>query len=341
MTITFKGDQFEATNRVVTQCHSLDLALVDRLGNVGIPTRSTIEVYGGKNVGKTTTVTSLAGIIGAKLGKNITFLDWEGQSRETLEGILDAHNFFGSVNYMLNLATETSEDTLERFVEAIADDDQNVAIMDSIGAFRPTALLEGKIGDSNMGVFARETGQFVNKVTHIALRSGEPGVVFLTNHVHPTIGSMVQGQTTSGGEKKKYLAHIRIDLKRAYIANSAVNFGESYLLKGKVDSNRFGYSGKEFYLFIIGGQGIHIGLTALWDCVILGHATLSAKAIKDSVVVNMDGQSFGKMRSILKEKDNPEFFVPFIDRLREGADEETAEEDVEEVEEPKKKKGKK
>jgi recombination protein RecA len=329
--ITFTGDQFESTSRVVTQCYSLDRALGDRLGNIGIPIRSTIEVYGGKNVGKTTTVTSLAGMIAAKLGKNLTFLDWEGQSRETLEGILEAQKFFGSVNYMLNKGDETSEDTLERFVEALTNDDQNVAIMDSIGAFRPTALLEGKIGDSNMGVFARETGQFVNKVTHISLRSSEPGVVFLTNHVHPTIGSMVQGQVTSGGEKKKYLAHVRIDLKRAYIGQSPVNFGESYLLKGKIDSNRFGYSGREFYIFIIGGQGIHIGLTALWDCVIAKHATLSAQAIKDSVVVNMDGQSYGRFRSILKEKDNPEFFVPFINRLREeSVEDEQVEEEVEE-----------
>src|SRR5688572_3065548 len=194
MPITFTGDAFESTNRIVTGCHSLDLALADRLGNVGIPERSTIEAYGAKNVGKTTFVTSLMGIIAAKQGKNITLLDWEGQSKETIEGILEAQSFYGSVNYMLNKGSETSEDTLERFVEALTDDTQNVALMDSIGAFRPTALLEGKIGDSNMGVFAREIGQFVNKVTHITLRSKEPGVVFLTNHVHPTIGSMVQGQ---------------------------------------------------------------------------------------------------------------------------------------------------
>jgi RecA/RadA recombinase len=318
MPITFTGDTFESTNRIVTQCHSLDRALGDRLGNVGIPERSTVEVYGGKNVGKTTFCTSLMGIIAAKLQKNITFLDWEGQSRETIEGVLEAQNFFGSVNYMLNKGDETTEDTLERFIEELTNDNQNVGMMDSIGAFRPTALLEGKIGDSNMGVFAREIGQFANKLTHIALRSDEPGVVFLTNHVHPTIGSMVQGQTTSGGEKKKYLAQVRIDLKRAYIGNSPVNFGESYLLRGKIDSNRFGFSGREFYVFIIGGEGIHIGLTALWDCVIAGHATLSAKSIKDSVIVNMDGQSFGKMRTIIANRNDKEFFVPFINKLREG-----------------------
>lgn len=339
MPITFTGDKFEPTNRIVTQCHSLDWALGDRLGNVGIPERSTIEVYGAKNVGKSTFCFSLMGKVAKLLSKNITLLDWEGQSKETVEGVLEAQEFFGSVNYMLNKVTETSEDTLERFVEALTDDEQNVALMDSIGAFRPTALMEGKIGDSNMGVFAREMGQFVNKVTHIQLRSEEPGVVFLTNHVHPTIGSMVQGQTTSGGEKKKYLAHVRIDLKRAYIGNSPVNFGESYLLKGKIDSNRFGFSGREFYVFVVGGEGIHTGLTALWDCVIAGHATLSAKSIKESVVVNMDGTSYGKFRTIFADRNNKELFVPFINRLRE---ETVVPEDVDEVEEEApKKRGKK
>ena len=334
MTIQFMGDGFESTNRILTQCHSLDYSLADRLGNVGIPVRSTIEVYGGKNVGKSTFCFSLMGKIASNLHKDITILDWEGQSRETIAGVLESQGFLGKVNYMLNKGDESSEDTLERFVEALTDDDQNVALVDSIGAFRPTALMEGKIGDSNMGVFAREVGQFSNKITHFTLKSKEPGVVFLTNHVHPTIGSMVQGQTTSGGEKKKYLAHIRIDLKRAYIGNSAVNFGESYLLRGKIDSNRFGFSGREFYVFIVGGQGIHIGLTALWDCVIAGHATLSAKSIKDSVVVNMDGQSYGKMRSILKEKD--EFFVPFINKLREDESYDEPGDDVEDDDQPRK-----
>lgn len=337
MPITFTGDTFESTNRVVTGCHSLDWALADRLNNIGIPHRSTIEVYGGKNVGKSTLCFSLMGIVAKRLQKNITILDWEGQSKETIEGVLEAQEFFGSVNYMLNKGSESSEDTLERFIEALTDDGQNVAMMDSIGAFRPTALLEGKIGDSNMGVFAREMGQFVNKVTHITLRSDEPGVVFLTNHVHPTIGSMVQGQTTSGGEKKKYLAHVRIDLKRAYIGNSPVNFGESYLLRGKIDSNRFGFSGREFYVFIVAGEGIHAGLTALWDCVIAGHAEVSAKSIKESVVISMDGTSYGKFRTIFAERNNKEFFAPFINKLREDND--VSEDEPEEVE-PKKKKRK-
>ena len=338
--IEFIGDEFGSTERIVTQCHSLDNALADRQGNVGIPLRSIIEVYGGKNVGKSTFCFSLAGMIASKLQRDVTILDWEGQSKETIGGVLEAQSFYGKVNYLLNKGDETSEDTLERFVVEMENEEQNIGIMDSIGGFIPTAYAEGNIADSNMGVFAREMGRFTSKVNRIILRSDNPGIAFLTNHIHPTIGSMVQGQTTTGGEKKKFLAHVRIDLKRAYIGNSAVNFGESYLLKGRIDSNRFGFSLKEFYVFIIAGEGIHVGLSALWDCVIAGHATLSAKSIKDSVVVNMDGVSYGKMRGLIADRNNPELFVPFINRLREVEEPSDVEEDESE-EEPKKKRGKK
>lgn len=327
MTIKFIGDEFSSTNRIQTQCHSLDWALADRQGNLGVPTKSIIEVYGSKNTGKSTFCFSLLGMVASKLQRNITLLDWEGQSKETVEGVLDAQSFYGSVNYLLNKGDETSEETLERFVSEIANEEQNVGLMDSIGGFIPNAYAEGSIADSNMGVFAREIGRFTSKLNRIILRADEPGVVFLTNHVHPTIGSMVQGQSTSGGETKKYLAHVRIDLKRAYIGNSPVNFGESYLLKGHVDSNRFGYSLRDFYVFIIAGSGIHVGLTALWDCVIAGHATLSAKSIKDSVVVKLGDVSYGKMRNIIEKRDDKEMFVSFINCLREN---DTASSDEEE-----------
>lgn len=340
MPITFTGDNFESTNRIPTMCYSLDRALADRLGNLGVPRKSIVEVYGGKNVGKSTFCFSLLGMIASRLGRNITLLDWEGQSRETIEGVLEAQNFYGSVNYMLNKGEETSEDTLERFVEAISEDEQNIGLMDSIGGFIPTAYAEGNIADSNMGVFAREMGRFTSKLNRIIMRSDDPGIVFLTNHVHPTIGSMVQGQMTSGGEKKKFLAHIRIDLKRAYIGNSPVNFGESYLLRGHIDSNRYGYSLRDFYVFIIAGEGIHVGLTALWDCVQVRYATLSAKSIKDSVGISMDGVSYGKFRTIYAERNNPEFFAPFINRLREEDDTVSNDADDEVVEEKKSRKKK-
>jgi RecA/RadA recombinase len=95
--ITFTGDSFGSTDRILTACHSLDLALQDRKGNTGYPLKSLSEVYGNKGVGKSTFCFSLMGMIASKLQKNIVILDWEGQSRETIEGVLERQNFMGSV----------------------------------------------------------------------------------------------------------------------------------------------------------------------------------------------------------------------------------------------------
>lgn len=341
MTITFLGDEFKSTQRVLTNCHSLDLALADKFCNIGWPLRSVVEIYGPKGVGKSTLAFSIMGMVAKQLGKNVTILDWEGQSKETIEGVLNGQDFFGNVHYMLNVGEETSEDTLERFVTTMWDDDHNIALMDSLAAFRPTAELEGKIGDANIGVHARESGQLTGKLVHVALRSTSPGTVMLTNHVHPKIGSMVQGQDTSGGVKKKYLAHIRLDVNQAYIGNSAVNFGESWLLRGRVDHNRYGYSKREFYVFMLGGEGIHVGLTALWDCVIAGYATLSAKSIRDSVTVSLDGKSYGKMRHIIDHRDDQGLFNDFVNVLKANSLTQSQDDVGEVEEETPKKKGKK
>ena len=349
MSISFIGDTFESTNRVQTGCQSLDWSLADSLGSIGIPLKSTFEVYGGKNSGKTTFCLSLQGMIAKKLQKNITILDWEGQSKETIEGILSHQGFTGQVNYLLNKGSETSEETLERFCNDLLDDDWNVAMMDSIEGFRPTALMEGNIGDANMGVFARELGQFVNKLTHITLRSENPGITFLTNHFHPTIGGMVQGQDTPGGVRKKALCHVRINLKRAFFqtltqekqkkGGRTCDFGESWLINGKIDSNRFGFSQRNFYVFLVGGEGIHVGLTAMWECLRNEIATLSAASFAEGTKVSMDGVEFGKLGNIIKNRnEEPEMFVPFINALR-SESVETPMDESEEVEdnEPKKK----
>src|SRR5512147_3189996 len=139
MTITFVGDAPSSTERLITQCHSLDWALADAQGHMGVPLSSFVEVYGAKNVGKSTFCFSLLGMIGSKLQRNVTILDWEGQSKDTIEGTLTRQNFMGKVNYLLNKGKETSEETLERFVLEIENEKQNIGMMDSIGGFIPTA----------------------------------------------------------------------------------------------------------------------------------------------------------------------------------------------------------
>lgn len=325
MTIKFTGDRFEATERILTRCHSLDWALGDSVGHVGFPKGSFVELYGDKGVGKSSFMLSIAGIIANNLKKDIVFLDWEGQSKETVEQVLSNMGWDGTVQYILNVPKETSEKTIGRFVEAMYEENQPISLMDSLGAFRPTANMEGDLSDANIGAMARESGRFADWCLAAIQRSDNSGVVMFTNHKHPKIGFRAMGNDTSGGVKKKYLSQIRIDLKRAFLKNkdgseggTTLDFGDSWLLSGHVDDNRFGYSKRDFQVYMIAGEGIHLGLSAMWDCIMDGHAELSAKKVTEATTITMDGQSFGKLGKLIETRSDGEQFKAFVNKLMEN-----------------------
>lgn len=329
MTITFTGDKFEAGERVLTNCHSLDWALEDQQGHRGIPSGIIVEVYGPKNVGKSSLCFSLMGMTASALGKSIVLLDWEGQNRETVESILSHAGFEGTVDYVLNKPTETSEETISRFVLKLYDiehptTNQPIGLIDSVGAFRPTANMEGDLSDANMGAFARETGRYHDWLLSALHRAENKGIIFTTNHLHPKIGFRVSGQDTAGGVKHTYLTHVRFDLNRAFLKNkdgtdggTTLDFGESWLMKGHVDSSRIGYSKRDFYVYMVAGEGIHLGLTAMWDCILDGSAELSAKKVTEATTITMDGQAFGKLGTIIRNRHEKEQFIPFMNKLKE------------------------
>ena len=211
--ISFTGDVPNSTERVVTGLYSLDRAVGDSGGNIGFPLRTLVELYGKKGIGKTSFCLSMMGRIADKTGKPISILDFERQDPDTVSKILSLSGYEGDVRYITNQAKETPEDTLERFVDTMFTKQPPIGLVDSIGGFYPNAELEGKIGDSNMGVRAREIGQFSRRLVRSLQIADSPHSIFMTNHEHPTIGGMTQGTITPGGETKKYLSHLRLRIK--------------------------------------------------------------------------------------------------------------------------------
>lgn len=192
----------------------------------------------------------------------------------------------------------------------------DISLIDSLGGYRPNAELEGDIGDRNVGQKALEIGQLSGRLIRGLQLADNPNSIIMTNHVHPTIGAMIQGNVTSGGETKKYLSHIRISLKRCFFGKKVADFGESWLVEGHIDSNRFGYSKRDFYAYMVGGEGVHLGLTAMWECLAYGYADLSSQSYTESTTVSMDGKSYGKISKILRDRHNePELFTPFQNKL--------------------------
>jgi hypothetical protein len=128
-------------------------------------------------------------------------------------------------------------------------------------------------------------------------------LVFTINHVHPQMGGM--GTTTPGGETLKYLYAGRIKIKRKEEFPDG-----SYIIEGTIMKNAFGYKGKVFYLFIRAGYGIHHGLTALYDCIVLGLAKRSKQGI-----ISMGDQSFGRLSGWVKSPEDKDF-TPFYDAIK-------------------------
>lgn len=333
--ITFTGDIPSNTERVITSSWSLNQALRDNLGNTGWPLRSLIELHGPKGIGKTTFAVSILGELATKTEKGISILDFEIQNRGTVLGILEHTGFGGNVHYVQQKAKERPEDTVERFCDRMFDKDgekfqyanPDVGLMDSIGGFHPAAEVEGAIGDANMGKKAFEMGQIARRFIRSLQLAEYPHTIIMTNHEHPNFQSIGFGNSsiTSGGESKKYMSQIRIRLTDAYIKKEiykssaftgSIKLDGAWLVEGKVNENRFGLSDQKFWVLMVGGEGIHPGLTAMMECLIFGHAKSSAQTIKESATISLDGKSYGKLSKILRDREDVEIFVPFQNALK-------------------------
>ena len=315
MTIKFTGNIPNSTERINTGFYSLDHAVEDVLGHSGWPLRSLVEVYGPKGVGKTTFCLEMLGILAKEKNKKIDILDFEIQDRETVENVLINSGYDGEVNYILTQSKESPEETLQRFADLMFNKNPNIGLVDSLGGFVSTPELEGSIGDRNVGDKPLKLGQFTGRLITAMSRAENPSSIFMTNHVHPTIGERMAGSVTGGGERKKYLSHIRLNLKRAFLGKATLDFGETWLMQGHVDDNRYGKRRTDFYMFMIGGEGAHKGLTSVFENLVYGYATSSSQSIKETSTITLDGKSYGKVSHLIENRKDKDLFKDFTNKL--------------------------
>jgi len=321
MTVSFIGPQVPVS-RILTGFWSLDNATMNNRGERGWVIPSYVEVYGKEGVGKTNFAVSIAGLVATKLEKDISFLDFEIQDMDTIADILERTGFDGTVRL---IREKKDEECLEKLLDTVEDEHYGVGLLDSIAAISPISEQEGKIGDANMGRRAMSMAQFSRKSVRMMQRRESPFSLICTNHSHPTIGGRVAGTETSGGVTHKFMAHYRILLSKAYWKNKTIKFDDGWLLKGRIEKSRMGYAFRDFYTFMVAGEGLHKGLSAMFDCLIYEYAELSR-------TVKMDGESYGTIKSFIENRDNTELFVPFENKLRSIETKRQADTDDEEYE---------
>jgi RecA/RadA recombinase len=308
--VTFTGN-FVIGKRVPLGLTSFDLAVAGKLekGQLGLTTRQGVLINGLTGVGKTTIAASLAARIASQLETSIAFAAIDTFNPGMFQDIINFNGFTGEIDLV---GEDTDEETIDALKFRYAKPEYGVAVLDSIWSVQPIAEAEGQSGDRNVAARANAIGPWANKMHHVTTNPSNPDKIwFATNHILQNIGGKFVGNYKPGGRKVSGVTSIHMDVSQAYVKNKAVRFPQGRLIMGKITKNNFGREDITFQLFVLGGYGIHPGLTAIYDCVEYGYAKIDRS-------VSLNGEKLRGMKYYLENWEDETVFEPFISCLQDN-----------------------
>ncbi len=177
------------------------------LGIGGLPKGRVIEIYGPESSGKTTlTLHAIASV--QRHGGIAAFID--------AEHALDpaySKNIGVDVDNLLVSQPDSGEQALEITDSLVRSNALDIIVVDSVAALVPKAEIEGKMGDSHMGLQARLMSQALRKLTSTIHRTNT--ILIFINQIRMKIGVVFGSpETTTGGNALKFYSSVRLDIRR-------------------------------------------------------------------------------------------------------------------------------
>ena len=183
----------------------------------------------------------------------------------------------------------------------------DVIVVDSVAALVPQAELEGRMGDTHVGLQARLMSQALRKLTHTVSKSRS--VIIFINQLRERIGNLPPGfrgelTTTPGGRALKFYASVRIDIRPIERIKRTIG-GEDVVIgrrvRAKVVKNKCAPPFREANFEIVFGQGV-----SKEGCLI--DMGLEAGLVeKSGAFLSFGGESLGQGREAARSylKENP------------------------------------
>lgn len=296
---TYEGGSQEL-DRLDTGLYSLNWAL-----GGGLPLRTITEISGWEWSGKTTLSLYLTSLV--RQDGLIGVADLEPlQGLEYVKTIHQATGFHGKMKFVDSATKDKkpvpSEKRMDDLADLIYDPACQALLLDSVGAIYSVGEEEGKTSDAHVGERARLLARHLRKIQARLNTVSQPVIYVFTNHVHEVIGG--RGTVTSGGKAVMYYSASRFRLTTDRSEEGL------WIVNGKMIKRR--YWGKDpsdtFQVAIVPGEGVHIGLSAVLDCLAYGIA-------KKDRTITLGSKSFGFLSKLIQSKNDTDLFKPFKEAL--------------------------
>lgn len=234
---------------------SLELDIATGIGGIPVGGKL-IEIIGEESTGKSTLTQTIMGNYQRKFSDKIVLLV-DGENSLSKDYATKLGLDIDKLMY-IQIDEHAGEGAYNKATKLIETGQIGLVVYDSYNSLQPKKIMDGEVGDNNLGLHARMLGTVVVKANADAVKYGTTSIFI--GQIRQKIGVMFGSpDVTQGGNALKFYCHMRFKVSRSVTTdNSTFENGTKTgnLTKVEVFKNKMSMPFRKAEFNIIYGEGI-------------------------------------------------------------------------------------